>query len=172
MSRQSLSECVTGTSWCGHGASRSLSKWSLDGAGLVGLPLGRDVAPLLRLGCCHDGACRSSSSSRSVRTSPRRGPRLASPCPEGCCASRRPLPCRRCGCSRFEELKSRTRHAARDMMDEGGACRAVLERRNGVVVGCIREFGAALGEASDVLALALPRLLLAVAQLPLLAGRV
>jgi hypothetical protein len=37
-----LERVLTGTSWCGHGASRSLSKWSLDGAGLVRLPLGRD----------------------------------------------------------------------------------------------------------------------------------
>jgi hypothetical protein len=32
MSRHSLSVCLTGTSWCGHNAPRSLSKWSLDGA--------------------------------------------------------------------------------------------------------------------------------------------
>jgi hypothetical protein len=55
-------------------------------------------------------------------------------------------------------------------MDEGCARRAVLERRDGIVVGCTGELGATLGEASYVLALALPRLLLAVAQLPLLAG--
>jgi hypothetical protein len=55
------------------------------------------------------------------------------------------------------------------LMDEGRACRAVLERRDGVIVGHTRELGAALGEALYVLAEALPRLLLAVPQLPLLA---
>jgi hypothetical protein len=43
----------------------------------------------------------------------------------------------------------------------------VLKR---VIVGCAEELGAALGEAPYVLAKTLPRLLLAVAQLPLLAG--
>jgi hypothetical protein len=55
-------------------------------------------------------------------------------------------------------------------MDEGSAGRAVLERRDGVIVSCIGKFGAALGEAPNVLAQALFRLLLAVARLPLLAG--
>jgi hypothetical protein len=68
-----------------------------------------------------------------------------------------------------EELTGRAGHATPESMDEGGARRVVLERQNGVVVGCTRELGAALGEAPDVLAQALPRLL-AVAQLPLLAG--
>jgi hypothetical protein len=62
-----------------------------------------------------------------------------------------------------EELVSRSRHAAPESVDEGGAHRAVLERQNGVVVGCTGEFGAVLGEAQDVLAQALSRLLLAVA---------
>jgi hypothetical protein len=63
----------------------------------------------------------------------------------------------------------RTGHAAPKSMDERGARCAVLEHQNGVVVSCTGELGAALGEAPDVLAQALPRLLLAVAQLPLLA---
>jgi hypothetical protein len=69
-----------------------------------------------------------------------------------------------------EKLASRARHAAPESMDEGRARRAVLECRDGVVVGRTGELGAALGEASYVLAEALPRLLLAVPQLPLLAG--
>jgi hypothetical protein len=50
------------------------------------------------------------------------------------------------------ELASRARHAAVEPVDEGGACRAVLERRDGVIVGRAGELGAALGEASYVLA--------------------
>jgi hypothetical protein len=70
----------------------------------------------------------------------------------------------------FKELTSRAGHAAHKPVDEGCARRAVLECRDGVVVGRTGELGAALGEASYVLAEALPRLLLAVAQLPLLVG--
>jgi hypothetical protein len=55
-------------------------------------------------------------------------------------------------------------------MDEGGARRTVLKRRDGTVVCCAGELGARLGEASYVLAKTLPRLLLAVTQLPLLSG--
>jgi hypothetical protein len=55
-------------------------------------------------------------------------------------------------------------------MDDGGTRRPVLKRLDCVIVGRAGELGAALGEASYVLAKALPRLLLAVAQLPLLAG--
>jgi hypothetical protein len=55
-------------------------------------------------------------------------------------------------------------------MDEGRAHCAILERRDGVIVGCTGELGTTLGEASYALAKALPRLLLAVAQLPRLAG--
>jgi hypothetical protein len=69
-----------------------------------------------------------------------------------------------------EELVGRARHAASKSVDEGRARRAVLECRDGVVVGRTGELGAALGEASYVLVETLPRLLLAVAQLPLLAG--
>jgi hypothetical protein len=54
-------------------------------------------------------------------------------------------------------------------MDEGGARRPILKRRDGVVIGGARELGAALGEVSCVLAETLPQLLLAVSQLPLLA---
>jgi hypothetical protein len=54
-------------------------------------------------------------------------------------------------------------------MDEGGTRRFVLKHRDGVVVGCAGELGAALGEAPYVLVKALPGLLFAVAQLPLLA---
>jgi hypothetical protein len=53
---------------------------------------------------------------------------------------------------------------------EGSTGHAVLERRDGVVVGRAGKFHAALGEASNVLAEALSRLLLAVAHLLLLAG--
>jgi hypothetical protein len=70
-----------------------------------------------------------------------------------------------------EELVGRARHAVPESVDEGRARRAVLEHRDGVVVCRAGELGAALGEASYVLAETLPRLLLAVAQLPLLAGR-
>jgi hypothetical protein len=69
-----------------------------------------------------------------------------------------------------EELASRMRHAAPKSVNEGRARRAIPEHRDGVVLGCIGKLGAALGEAPDVLAQALPRLLLAVAQLPLLVG--
>jgi hypothetical protein len=72
--------------------------------------------------------------------------------------------------SNVEELSSRTGHAASESVDEGGAGRVVLECRGGVVVGRVGKFSATLGEASDVLAQALPWLLLAVAQLPLLVG--
>jgi hypothetical protein len=54
-----------------------------------------------------------------------------------------------------EELAGRTRHAAPETMDERGAGRAILERRDGVVVGRTGEFGAALGEALNVLTRAL-----------------
>jgi hypothetical protein len=69
-----------------------------------------------------------------------------------------------------EELAGRARHAASESVDEGCACHAVLECRDGVIVGSTWELGAALGEALDVLAKTLSRLLLAVALLPLLAG--
>jgi hypothetical protein len=69
-----------------------------------------------------------------------------------------------------EELAGRAGHAAPKSMDEGRARRAVLECRDGIVVSRTGELGATLGEASYVLAEALPRLLLVVAQLPLLAG--
>jgi hypothetical protein len=69
-----------------------------------------------------------------------------------------------------EELTSSAGHVAPKSVDEGRARRAILECRDSIVVGRIRELGAALGEASYVLAKTLPRLLLAVAQLPLLAG--
>jgi hypothetical protein len=69
-----------------------------------------------------------------------------------------------------EELTGRARYVASESVDDGRARRAVLERRDGVVVGRTGEFGAALGEASYVLMETLPRLLLAVTQLPLLAG--
>jgi hypothetical protein len=62
-----------------------------------------------------------------------------------------------------EELSGRTRCAASESVDEGGTGRAVLECRDGVIVGCTGKLGAALGEASDVLAQALFQLLLAVA---------
>jgi hypothetical protein len=62
------------------------------------------------------------------------------------------------------------RHAMPESMDEGGARRAVLKRRDGVVVCRAGELGAVLGEASYVLAETPPWLLLAVTQLPLLAG--
>jgi hypothetical protein len=55
-------------------------------------------------------------------------------------------------------------------VDEGRARRAVLEHRDSVVVGRIRDLGAAHGKALYVLVKALPRLLLAVAQLALLVG--
>jgi hypothetical protein len=68
-----------------------------------------------------------------------------------------------------EELAGRARHSASESVDEGHARRAILERRNGVFVGHTGELDAVLGEASYVLADTLPGLLLAVAQLPLLA---
>jgi hypothetical protein len=61
-------------------------------------------------------------------------------------------------------------HAASESMDEERARRAVLENRDGVVVGRTGELAAALAQALYVLAETFPRLLLAVAQLPLLAG--
>jgi hypothetical protein len=62
-----------------------------------------------------------------------------------------------------EEPAGRVRHAAPESADEGRAHHAFLQRRDGVIVGRSGELGAALGEASDVLTLALPRRLLAVA---------
>jgi hypothetical protein len=69
-----------------------------------------------------------------------------------------------------EELAGCSRHAAPESMDEGCAGRVILERRDGVIVSHTGEFGATLGEAPNVLTQALSRLLLVVAQLPLLAG--
>jgi hypothetical protein len=69
-----------------------------------------------------------------------------------------------------EELASHSRHAALESMDEGCAARVVREHLDDVVVGRTGEFGAALGEALNVLMQDLSRLLLVVAQLPLLAG--
>jgi hypothetical protein len=69
-----------------------------------------------------------------------------------------------------EELAGHARHVAPESMDKGHARRAIMERRDGIVVGRIGELGAALGEALYVLAEALPRLLLAVVQLPRLVG--
>jgi hypothetical protein len=69
-----------------------------------------------------------------------------------------------------EELTCQAGHAVPELVDEGRARRAVLKCRDGVVVGRTGELGAVLGEVSYVLMEALPRLLLAVAQLPLLAG--
>jgi hypothetical protein len=69
-----------------------------------------------------------------------------------------------------KELASRAGHVVPESVDEGRARRAVLERRDGVVVGRTEELGAALGEAFYVLAETFPQLLLAVAQLPLLVG--
>jgi hypothetical protein len=43
------------------------------------------------------------------------------------------------------------RHAAPELVDEGSAGLTILKHRNGVVVGHTGEFGAALGEAPDVL---------------------
>jgi hypothetical protein len=50
-----------------------------------------------------------------------------------------------------EELPCSTGCAAPKSMYEGGAGRVVLERQDGVVVGCAGKLGVALGEASDVL---------------------
>jgi hypothetical protein len=69
-----------------------------------------------------------------------------------------------------EEFLRRAWHATPESMDEGGTHRPILERRDGVVVGCARKLGVALGEALYVLAKALPGLLLAIAQLPLFPG--
>jgi hypothetical protein len=69
-----------------------------------------------------------------------------------------------------EELQGRTRHAASESVDEGGAGRAILKCRDGTIVGCTGKLGAVLGEAPDVLAQAFSQLLLADAQLPLLVG--
>jgi hypothetical protein len=69
-----------------------------------------------------------------------------------------------------EEFSCRTRHATPEPVDEGGVRHPVVKRRDGVVISRAKELGAALGEASYVLVKTLPRLLLAVAQLPLLAG--
>jgi hypothetical protein len=69
-----------------------------------------------------------------------------------------------------EELTGHAWHATPESVHEGGARRPNLKHQDGVVVGRAGELGAALGEASYVLAETLPRLLLAVAQLPLLAG--
>jgi hypothetical protein len=69
-----------------------------------------------------------------------------------------------------EELVSHAGHAAPESVDEGRACRAVLECRDGFIVGRIGELSATLGEASYVLTETFSRLLLAIAQLPLLAG--
>jgi hypothetical protein len=62
-----------------------------------------------------------------------------------------------------EELLRGSGHATSESVDDGGAGRAVLKCRDGVVVRSTGELGAALGEASDVLTQAFPRLLLAVA---------
>jgi hypothetical protein len=51
-----------------------------------------------------------------------------------------------------EELAGRARHAAPKSLDEGHARCAVLECRDGVVVGRTGEHGATLGEVSYVLA--------------------
>jgi hypothetical protein len=51
-----------------------------------------------------------------------------------------------------EELTVRAWHAAPESMDEGRARRAILERRDGVFVCRTEKLGAALGEASYVLA--------------------
>jgi hypothetical protein len=68
-----------------------------------------------------------------------------------------------------EELTGRARHAMPESVHEVRARRAVLERRDGIIVGPIGELGATLGEALYVLMETHSRLLLAVAQLPLLA---
>jgi hypothetical protein len=67
-----------------------------------------------------------------------------------------------------EEPPRGSRCAAPKSMDEGRPGHAIIERRDGVVVRRTGKFGAVIGEASDVLTQSLPRLLLAVAQLPLL----
>jgi hypothetical protein len=55
-----------------------------------------------------------------------------------------------------EELPSRARHAASESVDEEGTSHVVLDHRDGVIVGRAGKFDATLGEASDVLAQALP----------------
>jgi hypothetical protein len=67
-----------------------------------------------------------------------------------------------------EELTGRTRHATPKSVDEGSAHHPVLKCQDNVVVGRAGKLGAAVGEASYVLVKTLPRLLLAVVQLPLL----
>jgi hypothetical protein len=61
-----------------------------------------------------------------------------------------------------EKLPGRTRHATPKSVDEGGARRPVLKRRDGVVVSRVGELGAALGEVLYVLAKTLPQLVLVV----------
>jgi hypothetical protein len=50
-----------------------------------------------------------------------------------------------------EKFVSRARHAAPESSNEGRAHRAVLERRDGIIVSRTRELGAVLGEALYVL---------------------
>jgi hypothetical protein len=50
-----------------------------------------------------------------------------------------------------EKFVSRARHAAPGSSNEGRAHRAVLERRDGIIVSRTRELGAVLGEALYVL---------------------
>jgi hypothetical protein len=68
-----------------------------------------------------------------------------------------------------EELVGRAWYATPELMEKGGACCPILKCRDGIVVGHAGELGAALREASYVPAETLPRLLLAVVQLSLLA---
>jgi hypothetical protein len=159
-----------GTSWCGHNASRSLSKWSLDGTGLVGLPLGRRLALYRRNEIVVTVALVVLLLLLKARGRPfvvvhdllplalkgveHRGDRFLA---VGVVARD------------VEELAGHARHASPESMDEGRARRAVFERRDDVVVGRTVELGAVLGEVPYVLTEALPRLLLVVVQLPLLA---
>jgi hypothetical protein len=69
-----------------------------------------------------------------------------------------------------EEFLSSSRRVEPESVDEGGAGHAVLERRDGIVVRRAGKLGVALGETLDVVTQAFPRVLVAVAQLPLLAG--
>jgi hypothetical protein len=55
-----------------------------------------------------------------------------------------------------EDLADHAGHAAPESVDQGRARCAVLERRDGIVVGCTKELGAALGEAPHVLVETLP----------------